>query len=384
MALEGSIEEFGLPEIFQMIVLQKKEGILMLTHEKTSLSIEFKQGEIIAAGNGDNDARLADLLIKAEKIGAEKLKTVLKEQKKTKRPFIQILSEVGKIAPDDLKKLNRTLMEESVFELFEWKTGSYKFEPEKTAFDAKFVAPLGTEFVLMEGVRRIDEWPMLKRKISSREMVFEKIETAPVEAAPVDTVEEKNEDSFESMGELSSSSEEESEGAWLLPWIDGKRTVQQVIDHSQAGAFPVYKGLCDLLAEGKVTLKEAPQKGQTRKGKSLSFKELSRQQQAIRIFSNTIAGAALIAASIFFSRSVYLSVSSALRPLAEIYALRTGLERDTLFFAVDLYYLKHHRYPDSLQQLVAENFLKSDRERKIDLTKWNYTPNGSSFTLIHR
>lgn len=383
MALEGSIEEFGLPEIFQMIVLQKKEGILFLSREKTTLSIEFSQGQIVAARNGDDDARLADTLVRAEKIGPEQLKTVLKEQKKSKRPFIQILSEIGKIPPEELKKLNRTLMEEAVFGLFEWKSGSYKFEADKTAFDPQFVEPLGTEFVLMEGVRRLDEWPLLKKKISSREMVFEIVEAEPAEAPAAEAVEEKGDDSFESMGDLSADPEEESEGAWLLPWIDGRRTVQEIIDHAQTGAFPVYKGLCDLLAEGKVRLKETNRKDPAKKGGTVTFQELSRRQQIVRVLSNTVAAAALIAVSVFLTSAVYLSVSNAIRPLAEVRSLRAGIERDNLLFALDLYYLKHHRYPDSLQQLASESFLKSDREKKIDLTAWKYTSTGSSFKLVH-
>ena len=38
MALEGTIRDFGLPDIFQLIGLQRKTGILTLTNEKDAES----------------------------------------------------------------------------------------------------------------------------------------------------------------------------------------------------------------------------------------------------------------------------------------------------------------------------------------------------------
>ena len=39
MALEGTIKDFGLPDIFQLIGLQRKTGLLTLTNEKDEESV---------------------------------------------------------------------------------------------------------------------------------------------------------------------------------------------------------------------------------------------------------------------------------------------------------------------------------------------------------
>ncbi len=378
MALEGSIEEFGLPEIFQMILLQKKEGVLRLTHDKTALFIEFNQGQIISAGDGEGDARLADNLIKAEKINGDQLKALLRTQKRDKQALAQVLVQAGHLPAEELKKINRILTEEIVFSLFEWKTGTYKFEAKKVSYDSQLVEPLNTDSILMEGATRTDEWPLLKKRVPSVEMIFEVLSKDPPPAPSAEEPEKKDEDSFESMVDLSEPEEEEE--AWLLPWIDGKRTVQEIIDHAQMGTFPVYKALSELISQGRIKANEESLKSQ-RKKSHFTFKELSRQQQVTRIAINSIAIAILAIISIYASKSVYVTFSSAIQPFAEMKTLRAGLERDRLLFALDLYFLRYGRYPDSLQRLPAEGLLNSKRERRIDLSKWKYEPTDTTFSL---
>lgn len=381
MALEGSIEEFGLPEIFQMILLQKKEGVLTLTREKTTLRVQFKQGQIIAAGDGDAEARLADSMVKAEKINTDQLKAALKTQKNGRQSLATALVQSGHLGAEEIKKLNRIFTEESVFALFEWKSGSYKFEPKETSYDPEFIEPLSTEFILMEGVRRTDEWPFIKKKIPSTDMVFEALQQDPPPAPSVKEAEKKDEDSFESMGDPSEP--EEEEGAWLLPWIDGKRTVQEIIDHAQMGTFPVYKALSDLLSQGRIKA-TGDVGGREKRSQFVSFKELSRRQQVARIVSNSIVITGLAVVSVYLSQSVYFAVSNAVQPVLEVRALQAGIQKDYLLFALDLFYLKHGRYPDTLQQLDSEGFLKSGREKQIDLKQWKYTSNEITFTLTQQ
>ena len=42
MALEGSLKDFGLPDIFQLIGLQKKTGVLYLNNDDDAVTIAFQ------------------------------------------------------------------------------------------------------------------------------------------------------------------------------------------------------------------------------------------------------------------------------------------------------------------------------------------------------
>ena len=44
MALEGTIKDFGLPDIFQLIGLQRKTGLLTLKHDQDQVTVYFENG----------------------------------------------------------------------------------------------------------------------------------------------------------------------------------------------------------------------------------------------------------------------------------------------------------------------------------------------------
>ena len=49
MALEGTIKDFGLPDIFQLIGLQRKTGLLTLKNEKDQVTVSFENGMVVNA-----------------------------------------------------------------------------------------------------------------------------------------------------------------------------------------------------------------------------------------------------------------------------------------------------------------------------------------------
>ena len=48
MALEGTIKDFGLPDIFQLIGLQRKTGLLTLKHDTEDVTVTFEGGMVEA------------------------------------------------------------------------------------------------------------------------------------------------------------------------------------------------------------------------------------------------------------------------------------------------------------------------------------------------
>ena len=49
MALQGTIKDFALPDIFQLIGLQKKTGILTLSNDEETVTLKFRIGEVVGA-----------------------------------------------------------------------------------------------------------------------------------------------------------------------------------------------------------------------------------------------------------------------------------------------------------------------------------------------
>ena len=60
MALEGTIKDFGLPDIFQLIGLQRKTGILTLASATEKVTVTFDGGQVVLADS--SGARLEERL----------------------------------------------------------------------------------------------------------------------------------------------------------------------------------------------------------------------------------------------------------------------------------------------------------------------------------
>ena len=87
MALEGSISDFGLADIFQLISLQRKAGELVLTNKEISITVLFDNGMIVGAEttNREDKEKIGRILVRANKITEKQLKELLKSQKKQNR-----------------------------------------------------------------------------------------------------------------------------------------------------------------------------------------------------------------------------------------------------------------------------------------------------------
>src|SRR3989442_5925081 len=85
MALEGTIKDFGLPDIFQLIGLQRKTGILTLNNEKDNVTVTFENGMVVMADQASKrlEDRLGSVLVKQGKLSKERLDEALQTQKAT-------------------------------------------------------------------------------------------------------------------------------------------------------------------------------------------------------------------------------------------------------------------------------------------------------------
>src|SRR5262249_61227028 len=85
MALEGTIKDFGLPDIFQLIGLQRKTGILTLTSDKESVTVTFENGMVVMADSSSKrlEDRIGSVLVKQGKLGKDRLEEALATQQQT-------------------------------------------------------------------------------------------------------------------------------------------------------------------------------------------------------------------------------------------------------------------------------------------------------------
>jgi hypothetical protein len=253
MALEGTIQDFGLPDIFQLIGLQRKTGILSLTHEKDgeTVTVTFENGMVVMADSSANrlEDRLGNVLVKQGKVTRERLDEALGVQRQTLQRLGHILASGSAITTKDLRDALQVQVSQIVFRVFRWRDGRYQFTPaENVDYDRENFAPMSADFILMEGIRMVDEWPIIEKRIPSFDIVFRPV----VDPSLIEVGVSGPDDSgggdlrrgpLTATGRIRLTPEENR----VFRKVDGVRTVQAIVDGTGASEFEVCRTLFDFL-----------------------------------------------------------------------------------------------------------------------------------------
>jgi len=256
MALEGSIRDFSLADIFQLIGLQRKTGVLTLRAKYDTVTVTFLDGKVVGADSLSHrlENRLGHVLIRGELLTQDQLNRALEIQKETLQRLGFILVHYGIISVDALKQAIQLQILQIVFRLFRWKDGDYHFSQETTIeYDRDYVVPVSAESILMEGARMIDEWPIIEKRIRSYDMVFRKKltdqEIVVVGAEDADEVDFDYDSTAmrrrkQIAGDRIRISREEKS---IYDLVDGTMSVREVLELSKYSEFDTAKALYELL-----------------------------------------------------------------------------------------------------------------------------------------
>ena len=346
MALTGTLKDFGIAEILQLIGQQSKSGVLHLKARADEIHIVMWNGSVVSAEYAGRKARdkLGSLLVRADLITAEQLEEALSVQNRTLRRLGDILVELGMVTKEQLREMTALQTTQTLYKLFHWKTGTYAFEPRDVTFDRETVSPLRCESVLMEGYRIIDEWPMVRRKITSSAMTFER---------------EKELDPATARAEGRGSRDGESAALGKNEWrvyelaVPGV-TVDRIADRSRLGEFEASKALFNLVNLG--ILRAVPPEHRSAAAEVGAYAR-SWQERVRRGAAGVLATAAIavaLAALALLVLGAGVEGRSASRLVddnrVERFVSRYQLER--LRAALEVYRVENGVYPPNLDALV--------------------------------
>jgi len=259
MALQGTLKDFGIAEILQLISQQAKSGVLHLRSREQQIHVAISDGSVVSAEHVDRKAseRLGNRLVRAELLSEADLRVALDRQMRTLGRLGDILVEMGLVSPADLRQMTTLQTTETVYRLFGWKSGTYEFEPGAVDYDRDSVVPLRADTLLMEGFRQVDEWPMVRRKITSPLMTFERLrEPDPSRGDRPRTVTAslgpgtEGETGFGGLAERSGEHALGQAERRVLPLAEPGVTVERIIDLSRLGEFEASKALLTLVNLG--------------------------------------------------------------------------------------------------------------------------------------
>src|SRR5947209_1057585 len=256
MALEGTLRDFSLADIFQLIGLQRKTGVLTLRTKDDTVTVTFLDGKVVGADSLTHrlENRLGTVLMKSGMLTNEQLTRALEIQKETLQRLGFILTHYGIISADALKQALQLQILQIVYRLFRWKDGDYHFSQETTIeYDRDNVVPISAESILMEGARMIDEWPIIEKRIRSYDLVFRKKlidqEIVVVGAEEADEIDfDGDSTSMRRRRQIVSDKIRISrEEKVIYDLVDGTISVRDVMEMSKFSEFDTAKALYELL-----------------------------------------------------------------------------------------------------------------------------------------
>ena len=229
MALQGDLKSINLGNVLQDVAANSLTGTLTLTMRERRRLFWFDQGKLRLVGleNGKGPSALNGLLA----LGKVKPSEINPTGSNIR--YLRGLVRKGTVTHDDVKAGLEHQMVEFVCDVFAWGDAHFEFvngEPDEDAFETAQLdqgVRLAPDGVIMEAVRRVDEWGEIRKCIFSPEEIL---------VVPADTV----------------IPDDDPVVARLAGMLDGERRLQDILDQTHLGEFAVMSAAASLLRAGKV------------------------------------------------------------------------------------------------------------------------------------
>jgi len=308
MALTGSIKEFGLADILQLIYFQKKTGILEIEGPVDTIKIYFHEGNIVAARSAKRpeENRIGNILVKKGILKEEELKALLQKQAQTGTRLGSLLIQENLVPKEVLVDIITHQITDQIVQMFTWKKGTYEFTPQGVPIDKNLGLSLDTQHLLMEGLRIVDEWSIIEGTLTL-DTVFKK--TAKAEDAEL--------------------TEEEKEA---LALVDGENDVSTIIELSGKDDFGISKTLVSLLEKGLIAPVE--------EAKEVAEAPVKKRNLSV-VMTYLIPLLVILGFAVSF-------VPAAVSNLPVVDRLKASNELETLRLSVESYRIKTGYYPENL------------------------------------
>lgn len=233
MAIKGSLREASLPDVVQLLFLGRRTGCLSVANERNFASIWFDDGWIAFAGLLLRPDRIGDRLVASGRLRPDQLTQAIAVQQAVPGQRLgAVLRQLGFLTPEDVESEVRRQVEETIYTLFTWTSGTFSFEAGVRPEEADAVLRLNPDGLLLEGARRVDEWSVIAKKIPSLDAVF-----------ALEGEVHGGGDGDEALVETERR---------LLPYLDGSRTVRDMMDATGLTDFEVCRVLYGLLSAGRL------------------------------------------------------------------------------------------------------------------------------------
>jgi hypothetical protein len=326
MALSGNIRDFSVADIFSLLSQQQKTGSLSLTCGRSKAKLVFSRGKILSvmvAGRTPLSV-VRDVLIQRGRVRSDIYEELAVAAKSTQTNLFKLLVKKGYLDDSELNSWYQIAAEDLVIELLTWSKGEYRFDAENIMPKAEDRCyDLSTDFIILEGMRQIDEHSQNIRMLPHGNPVFKitKPDFEEYELGP---------DRF------------------VMQVIDGKKKLNDLQNELPFGQFRLFASLVELQKEGFII--------PFKKGEQADEKLPTRKERYRLVLHLWPLAAALVLLSggLYIRRIMAPVLAAEVVPVEEI---RNSLKKRNIDIAIMDYTLKSGRPPEDLKALVEQQYV---------------------------
>jgi hypothetical protein len=236
--LEGSLDAFGLPDVFALLASTGKSGGLLLRRPASAVEVHgvvwFRDGRISGASSDRSRASLVRRVVGSGAVDDAALRQAVSRAVAGGVGVARALLEAGAVEPELLRQAATDQTVDAVFDLLRWPDGDFGFDQAATDADDVGIS-LDHVKVLAEALARSEAWAQLEALVPSQDSIL---------AVPV----------------VLHHDPEVSRDEWaLLSLVDGRRRVRDLVELTGAGQFAVTTTLAHLVQRGLLHVRDAAQ-----------------------------------------------------------------------------------------------------------------------------
>jgi hypothetical protein len=171
MGIAGNLKTMELAELLQWLSQGSKTGTLVVDNGNVEKRIFFGKGKIISSAASDPREYLGHFLVSHGYIDEHQLAEAVRRQESQKTMLGKVLVEMGAIGEEDLDTMLRLKAEESIYSLFDWGEGEFRFHDDELPAYPMVPISLDVTGNVLEAMRRQDEWSRFRDAMPSTQAV---------------------------------------------------------------------------------------------------------------------------------------------------------------------------------------------------------------------
>jgi len=367
MALEGNLSAFGLSEILQLIAVQQKTGMLTVSSQDSGAVMFFREGLIVSTRDRRRKAKdpFKEYLTRYGILTRDELIKITQISSQSKLDLLDILSSEGFMSEEEVATQYLKQIQESMHEVLTWEQCSYKFISNEDVVEGiKTAGEYSIEGLLMESMRRIDEFPQMLEMFPNDRILITRVDMGE-DAADEDGM-TRNEKG-------------------ILGVLDEIMSLRDVIACGKMPLFEVYESL-KLLSDKELIKTKDEQPTEVVDGESAAaLKKAARDRRNPLPF---LAVFALFSATLFlgvhgFVQNFGMHRTAVIESIESNSIARNQVE-ENLRWVIEAYRAQYGAYPGSLHVLEEAGLVTPRLMKMAKLFSFRYqlTPGRATYTLL--